>query len=36
MTANERGWIDMLRCIAGDADPPPSLAAVQALRVALR
>ena len=32
---NERDRIDMLRCIVGDADPPPSLVAVQALRVAL-
>ena len=35
VTTNERDWIDMLRCIVGDADPPPSLIAVQALRVAL-
>ena len=35
ITMNERDWIDMLRCIVGDADPPPSLKAVQALRVAL-
>ena len=30
ITANERDWIDMLRCIVGDADPRPSLV-VQAL-----
>ena len=35
LTAIERGWIDMLRCIVGDADPPPRLSAVQALRVGL-
>ena len=35
ITPNERDWIDMLRCIVGDADPPPALVAVQALRVAL-
>ena len=35
ITMNERDWIDMLRSIVGDADPPPSLAGVQALRVAL-
>ena len=35
ITANETAWIDMLRCIVGDGDPPPTLGAVQALRVAL-
>ena len=35
ITTNERDWIDMLRCIVGNANPPPTLAAVQALRVAL-
>lgn len=35
ITPNKRDWIDMLRCIVGDADPPPTLGAVQALRVAL-
>jgi hypothetical protein len=35
ITQNERDWIDMLRCIVGDADPPPRLPAVQALRRAL-
>ncbi len=35
ITANELAWIDMLRSIVGDADPPPTLAGVQALRVAL-
>ena len=35
LTANEWDWIDMLRCIVGDADPPPRLSAVQALRVGL-
>ena len=32
ITENERAWIDMLRCIVGDADPAPTLADVQALR----
>ena len=32
ITENERAWIDMLRCIVGDADPAPTLAGVQALR----
>jgi hypothetical protein len=36
ITENERAWIDMLRCIVGDADPRPTLEAVQALRLALR
>ncbi len=35
ITANETAWIDMLRTIVGEADPPPTLRAVQALRVAL-
>ncbi len=35
ITPNERDWIDMLRCIVGDADPPPTLLGVQALRRAL-
>ncbi|MEO8243092.1 MAG: hypothetical protein ABI832_12340 [bacterium] len=35
ITDNELDWIDMLRSIVGDAVPPPSLAAVQALRMAL-
>ena len=35
ITENERAWIDMLRCIVGDADPAPTLAGVQALRQAL-
>ena len=35
ITENERDWIDMLRCIVGDADPPPRLPAVQALQKAL-
>ena len=28
ITANETAWIDMLRCIVGDGDPPPTLGAV--------
>jgi hypothetical protein len=36
ITENERAWIDMLRCIVADADPRPTLEAVQALRLALR
>ena len=35
LPANERDWIDMLRCIVGDADPPHKLSAVQALRAGL-
>lgn len=35
ITGNERDWIEMLRCIVGDADPPPTVLAVQALRRAL-
>ena len=35
ITDNERDWIDMLRCIVGDADPSPTLPGVQALRRAL-
>ena len=35
ITENELAWIDMLRCIVGDTDPPPTLAGVQALRMAL-
>jgi hypothetical protein len=34
-TKNELAWVEMLRAIVGDADPPPSLLAVQALRQAL-
>lgn len=36
LTRNERAWIDMLRMIAGDADPKPTLTAVQALTASLR
>lgn len=35
ITLNETTWIDMLRCIVGDTDPPPSMGAIQALRMAL-
>lgn len=35
LTENELAWISMLRAIAGDSDPVPTLAAVQALRQAL-
>ncbi len=35
ITTNERDWIDMLRCIVGDADPRPSLMTAQALRIIL-
>ncbi len=34
-TQNELAWISMLRAIAGDSDPVPTLAAIQALRVVL-
>ena len=32
LTANERAWISLLRDIGGGTTPPPTLAAVQALR----
>lgn len=32
---NERDWIDMLRQVAGDSDPPLTMAGVQALRAAV-
>ena len=35
-TVNEMAWIDMLRMIVGDADPKPTLAAVQAMTTWLR
>jgi hypothetical protein len=35
ITENELAWIDMLRCIVGDPDPPPTCEGVLALRVAL-
>lgn len=35
-TANEVAWIDMLRMIVGDADPKPTLSAVQASTASLR
>ena len=35
-TWNELAWIEMLRVIAGDRDPSVTLAAIQALRRALR
>ena len=35
ITESELAWIDMLRCIVGDADPPPTCEGVLALRVAL-
>ena len=35
ITENELAWIDMLRSIVGDADPPPTCEGVLALRVAL-
>lgn len=34
-SANELGWIECLRTIVGDRDPPPTLRAVVALRQAL-
>lgn len=36
LTLNERAWIDMLRMVVGDADPKPTLPAVQALTASLR
>ena len=35
LTENERAWIGILRLIANDTDPAPTLARVQALRHAL-
>jgi hypothetical protein len=35
LTEHEKGWIDFIRLIAKDRDPPPTLAAVQALGRAL-
>jgi hypothetical protein len=35
ITANERDRIDMLQWIFGEADPPPSLAVLQALCMVL-
>lgn len=34
-TENERGWITFLRLVSSDTDPPPTLAAIQAVRVCL-
>ena len=34
-TPNELAWLECLCTIVGDTDPPPSLVAVQALRLAL-
>jgi hypothetical protein len=36
LTANEMAWIDFIRLLSEDRDLPPTLAAVQALRVELR
>lgn len=35
LTENERAWVGFLRLIADDTDPAPTLARVQALRMAL-
>lgn len=35
LTPNERGWVELLRLLAPDRDPAPSLEAVQALRAVL-
>ena len=35
LTENERAWVGFLRLIAEDNDPAPTLARVQALRIAL-
>jgi hypothetical protein len=32
ITANERGWIEFIRLVSNDTDPPPTLERVQALR----
>jgi hypothetical protein len=36
LSENERSWLTFLRDLAGDRDPPVSLAGVDALRHALR
>ncbi len=35
LTANESAWIDFLRLLSCNTDPPLTLKAVQALRLAL-
>lgn len=35
LTMNEMAWIEFLRLISCDRDPPPTLRAIQALRRAL-
>lgn len=35
LSVNERDWIQFLRAIAGDRDPPVTLKAIQALQLAL-
>lgn len=35
LTRNERAWVGFLRLVAVDTDPVPTLARVQALRLAL-
>ena len=34
-TVNERGWLEFLRDLTHDADPPVSLRVIQALRLVL-
>ena len=34
-TAIELGWIDLLRCTSGDADPPTGAQLLQTVRIAL-
>lgn len=36
LSENERAWIGFLRALSGGSDPPPSLLAVQRLRLARR
>lgn len=36
LTENERGWVEFIRIISEDTDPPPTLEGVQALRTAIR
>ncbi len=35
ITENEQTWLQLLRSVVGDADPPPTLAGVLALGIAL-
>jgi len=36
ISANERAWIEFLRLVSGDSDPPPTMHAIQLIRRVLR